>query len=134
MLVFPGVCICVCVCVCVCVCRGGRGRVFVLATVSELRPELRIKAGAIPGETSQQLLGGMEGKWERKKMEEKVEDVGAKKGGRKRFPPRASTWMTKKKKKKKKKKKNVAEGQAGEERAVGVGPRHSLQISFGCRD
>ena len=60
MLVFPGVCICVCVCVCVC--RGGRGRVFVLATVSELRPELRIKAGAIPGETSQQLLGGMEGK------------------------------------------------------------------------
>lgn len=36
--------------VCVCVCRGSQGCVFVLAMVSELR----IKAGTIPGETSQQ--------------------------------------------------------------------------------
>ena len=30
--------------------------------------------------------------------------------------------------------KNIAEGQAGEERAMGVGPRYLMQLSFGCRD
>lgn len=53
---FPGVCACVSVCVCMRVCRGSQGHVFVLAIVSELRPELEIKAGVIPGETSQQYL------------------------------------------------------------------------------
>lgn len=53
MLVFPGVCVCVCVVVRV-QCGGGQGHVFVLAVVSELRPELQIKAGTIPRETSQQ--------------------------------------------------------------------------------
>lgn len=49
-----------------CVSRGSRGRLFILATVSELQ----IKAGPIPGETSQQELGELEGEWEQRRGEQ----------------------------------------------------------------
>lgn len=77
-----------------CACRGGQDRVFVLAMVSEPRPELQIKAGMISGETSQQYWPGWRdaGWWwwgvretERKngdeEREEELKNVGGEKGG-----------------------------------------------------
>lgn len=60
-----------------CVSRGSRGRLFILATVSELQ----IKAGPIPGETSQQELGELEGEWEQ---------MG---GGKWQIPPKTGAEM-----------------------------------------